>query len=441
MSEPVRITRFEAENVKRVKAVTVVPDATGLTIIGGKNNQGKTSVLDAIAWALGGDKFRPSEPRRDGSVTPPSLRVELSNGLVVERKGKSSDLKVIDPAGNKAGQSLLNAFVEQLALDLPKFLESSPKDKAKTLLQIIGVGDRLYELQRSEKALFDERTAIGRIHKQKQAAADEMPAFPDAPAEPVSAGELIARQQEILARNGENQKKREQVAQLLARKNQLSDEVMRITAQIEELTKKRVELNTAERQNDIDLLTAQKSAQELTDESTAEIEASLVDIDTINQQVRTNQARAMALDEAETYRAQYEDLSGRIEVLRAEQLKLLDGADLPLPGLSVDSDGELTYNAVKWDGMSSSEQLCVATAIVRRLNPDCGFVLLDKLEQLDVSTLREFAEWANSESLQIISTRVTTGETGDASILIQDGYSITPENSFAQTTKWVAGEF
>ena len=120
-----KINHLEIENVKRVKAVRLEPTQNGLTVIGGKNGQGKTSVLDAIAWALGGDKFKPSTPEREGSMVPPSLKITLSNGLIVERSGKNSSLKVIDPQGNKAGQQLLNEFVEQLALDLPKFMRSS----------------------------------------------------------------------------------------------------------------------------------------------------------------------------------------------------------------------------------------------------------------------------------------------------------------------------
>ena len=54
----VKIMALEAENVKRIKAVALTPSPTGLTIVGGNNNQGKTSVLDALAWALGGDRFR-----------------------------------------------------------------------------------------------------------------------------------------------------------------------------------------------------------------------------------------------------------------------------------------------------------------------------------------------------------------------------------------------
>ena len=78
----VKISRLEIENVKRVRAVTLEPDANGLTVIGGRNGQGKTSVLDAIAWALGGNRFRPTDAQFDGSVLPPEIKIRLSNGLI-----------------------------------------------------------------------------------------------------------------------------------------------------------------------------------------------------------------------------------------------------------------------------------------------------------------------------------------------------------------------
>ena len=161
--ESIKINKLEIENVKRIKAVKIEPSANGLTIVGGDNNQGKTSVLDSIAWALGGDKYRPSQAQREGSIIPPNLHIVMSNGLVVERKGKNSALKVTDPEGNKGGQQLLNEFVEQLALDLPKFMESSGKEKAKILLSIIGVGDQLAELEQKETDLYNQRRAIGQI--------------------------------------------------------------------------------------------------------------------------------------------------------------------------------------------------------------------------------------------------------------------------------------
>ena len=163
----VKIAALEAENVKRIKAVALTPSPTGLTIVGGNNNQGKTSVLDALAWALGGEKFRPTAAVRDGALAPPHLKVILSNGVVVERKGKNSSLTVTDPTGQRSGQQLLNAFVEPLALDLPRFMQASDKDKADTLLNIIGGidsadagfisigGDKLEDM--GEKALTQYR--------------------------------------------------------------------------------------------------------------------------------------------------------------------------------------------------------------------------------------------------------------------------------------------
>ena len=164
----VTITALEAENVKRIKAVALTPAPTGLTLVGGNNNQGKTSVLDALAWALGGDRFRPNAAQRDGAVAPAHLKVTLSNGVIVERKGKNSTLTVTDPTGRRSGQQLLNAFVEPLALDLPRFMEASDKEKADILLRIIGIGAQLHTRDLEIKSLYDKRTFTGQLAQQKK---------------------------------------------------------------------------------------------------------------------------------------------------------------------------------------------------------------------------------------------------------------------------------
>jgi len=413
----IKINSLEIENVKRVKAVALEPAKDGLTIIGGRNNQGKTSVLDAIAWALGGDRFKPSSPKREGSATPPKLHITLSNGLVVERRGDNSALKVIDPNGNKAGQQLLNEFVEAFALDLPRFMQQTAKDKAKTLLQIIGVGEKLYELEDAEQRLYNQRRTIGQIAEQKRGAVEEALSYPDAPAEPVSASELIKQQQDILAKNGENQRLRARVEDLQGAHGRLEQEIFELHQKLEQ---KKADLEALTGQ----LKTAEKTAEQLVDESTAELEASIAAVDEINAKVRANQAKSLLEDEANEYKAKYEALTDEIESVRAEKMALLDGADLPLPGLSVE-DGELTYSGHKWDVLSGSEQLKVSAAIVRKLNPECGFVLMDKLEQMDLDTLSEFGTWLEAEGLQVIATRVSTGD--ECSVVIEDGYAIEPE--------------
>lgn len=434
----IKINKLEIENTKRVKAVTMEPTASGLTVIGGKNGQGKTSVLDAIAWALGGDKFKPSEPRRDGSVTPPALHVELSNGLVVERKGKNGDLKVIDPAGNKAGQQLLNEFVGAFALDLPRFMSSSSKEKSDTLLQVIGVGDKLYELEQQEKTLYNQRHSIGIIADQKKKYAEELEVYPDAPSEPVSASELIQRQQVILAKNGENHRHRQNLQGLERQLEDKKAEYARIQQQIDDLMLKRGEIGSFINTAEDNLIVARKTVEQLQDESTAELESSIAEIDEINRKVRTNMDRAKAEQEAADYGQQYEDFTVKINEIRKQKSDLLQGARLPLPGLSVE-DGELLYKGYRWDNMSGADQLRVATAIVRALNPNCGFVLLDKLEQMDLDTMKEFGDWLEAENLQAIATRVSTG--GECSIIIEDGYSVPVAPEPEEKPSWKAGEF
>ena len=409
--DEIKISSLELENVKRVKAVALKPTESGLTVIGGKNNNGKTSVLDAIAWALGGNKFKPSKAKREGSVLDPYLKVTLSNGIVVERTGKNSTLKVIDPSGKKAGQKLLDSFISELALDLPKFMNANDSEKANILLNIIGVGDELASLEREEKQAYADRLAIGRIADSKEKYAKELETYSNVPDKPVSASELIMKQQEILARNGENQKKRERVKEYQQKNDILSERISTLNEQLAKLQDE-----YAANLNDLEIAT--QSAKNLVDESTEEIETSISEIDEINRKVRANLDHEKAIEEAHEYSRQYGLMTKKIEKIRSDKKKLLEGADLPLPELSV-QDGMITYKGQLWDNMSGSEQLMVATAIVRKLNPSCGFVLMDKLEQMDMDTLNAFGRWLENEGLQAIATRVSTGD--ECSVIIEDG--------------------
>ena len=415
----VKINTLMLENLKRIKAVAIEPTKDGLTIIGGRNRQGKTSVLDAIAWALGGARYKPDNAKRDGSISPPSLRVELTNGLIVERKGDNSNLTVTDPSGQKHGQMLLDSFIEELAINLPKFMDANDRDKAKILLRLLGIEQELEELDREEKALYDKRHAVGQMADRKRKSADEMEYHTDAPDQELSASDLIREQQEILARNGENDRIRREKVSLERQSASLIDEIKSIEERINELqatlATKTDELADVGEKLEI----ATKSAEELKDESTEELEASIRQIDQTNDKVRTNARKKQADAEAEELKAEYEELTESIKAVRDARLRLLDGAELPLPELGVE-DGVLVYQGQPWGNLAGSDQLKVATAIARKLKPECGFVLLDKLEQMDLESLGEFSQWAKDEGLQIIATRVSTGE--ECTLIIEDGY-------------------
>lgn len=140
--------------------------------------------------------------------------------------------------------------------------------------------------------------------------------------------------------------------------------MQRVTDQIQELLRKQAELEA-------DLKIARSTSENLQDESTAELERNIAEVEETNRKVRANLDKDKAEEDARGYREQYNALTAKIQEVRDTKLELLKKADLPLPGLTVE-DGELVYNGQKWDNMSGSEQLKVSTAIVRRLNPKCG---------------------------------------------------------------------
>lgn len=404
--EPVKILCFSAGNFKALKAFYCEPKPEGLTVIGGDNGAGKSSCLDALAFAVGGAKYRPSNPKREGAVGDTTLHVDLSNGITVERKGKNLSLTVTDREGARHGQELLDAFISNIAIDLPRFYNASSKDKAHMILDSLGIEEKLEELAKREKEKYDTRTVVGREADRKQKAAEDMDWFEDAPEKPVSVSELVKQQQAILARNGHRQ-------ECAARRDRNSNRLAEVLERLNELNKERETLES-------EIEKDEKAVKEAgAAESTAELEASIANAEEINANVTANAERTRRLEEADALSDQCDALTKEIEAIRAERLALLKGADFPLEGLSVNDSSELVYNGQPWDCMSGSQQLIVSCAIASRINPTCRFVLMDKLEQLDLTTLREFDDWLKTQDLQCIATRVSTG--GECSLVIEDG--------------------
>ncbi len=414
-----KITTLEMANVKRIKALRLVPTDKGLTIIGGRNGQGKTSVLDAIAYGIGGGKYRPSNLRREGAVGDTFIHIETDNGFIIDRKEGERSLKVRDADGKASGQKILDKFISELSIDLPKFHNASSKEKAVMLLRVLGIDDVIAKFEKDEKAKFDTRTVIGRQADQKEKAAKDMPWYEDVPEEPVSVKELIERQQAILARNGVKD----------AAKKQLDKNLELVESYKTQLNGLRLQIKTLEES----IVTVQRSIDEAKDsdftmESTESIEKEIADFEETNRKVNANNERTRRLQEADTLRDQYEALTKEIEDIRSEKMKVLEGAEFPLAGLSVQG-GELVLDGKNWDCMSGAQQLIVDCAIASRINPECKFILLDKLEQLDLDTLKEFGEWLEKHDLQCIATRVSSNSDGECSIVIEDGEAEVPEGT------------
>ena len=310
---------------------------------------------------------------------------------------------VTDSNGARHGQELLDSFVSEIAIDLPKFLNASPREKSHMILQTLGIEEQLDALAKQEKEKYDTRTMVGRAADRKQRAAEDMPWYEDAPENPVNVADLVKEFQTVLARNGIKTERRRNFEANKA-------ELARVQSEISRLR---------ERENVLQAAFRAAEDEDFILEPTAELQQQIANFEEINRKVDANAERIRRLEEADALSDQRDALTKEIETIRAERLSLLKNADFPLEGLVVSPDGELLYNGQQWDCMSASQQLIVSCAIASKINPACRFVRMDKLEQLDLKTLAEFDRWLKTQDLQCIATRVSVGD--ECSLIIEDG--------------------
>lgn len=408
-----KIVRFELENVKKVRLARIAPAESGLTVIGGKNHSGKTSILDGIIYALGGEKYRPTALQNDEGVTPARISIELDGGLLVERKGKNAALKVTDKTGKKFGQKLLDSFCEQLALNLPRFLVMKDEEKAAVLLKTLGIDAKLAEIDKREQAAYNRRHDYGVIADQKMKFAREAREYPEAGTELVDVNDLAKQAAEIAERNAKRAAERQKVK---AAQFRAADLQTKINSMLEEIESMKQEVDEANQAGAV-VIPA--------DEDATEILQRIKEAEMTNSKVRQNLDKELAVQEAERCKAEYEELTADVERIRAERDNLLFGTAMPLPELTIGKNAAgkpiLLYNGKAWDCTSTSEQYRIAVAVVQKLKPECKFVLLDRMESFDSGELEKFDAWLAEQGLQAICTRVGSD---DASILIEDGYCV-----------------
>ena len=422
MEDPVVITQLRIEDVKRVEAVELTPAASGLTVIGGNNCQGKSSVLDAIMAALLGEKYTPTNAVRDGAEKG-EISLSLSNGIEVVRTftAKGAYLKVSDPEGKRAGQQLLNGLMAELALNLGGFMRADSRAKAKTLLDALGINTQPFE-ERLRK-LEAERLLKGRERDRAKGHAESLPYHAEAGSEPLDGHAMVQQMEQALQHNAAVRQARDEAGMLafkLQKANQRVDELQRTLDAAKAEARELFERSAM----------AQQAADSATPVDTTTLQREVQQIDAHNAMVRDNLAREKAFADAQAMGEEWRAIDQQVTQVREELRSMLDGGKLPLPGLTIE-EGELRYGGRAWDCMSGAERLQVATAVVHLLNPRCGFVLLDGLEQMDLPTLRTFTAWLRERRLQAIGTRVSTG--AECTIIIEDGRvaTSTDDPSFA----------
>lgn len=420
-----KIISLTAENVKRLKAVEIRPDGA-MVVIGGRNGQGKSSILDSIEMALGGKDRAPAVPIRRGE-SEASVVLELDELRVTRTftAAGNSYLRVENKDGARfqSPQAILDKLVGTLSFDPLEFSRMAPRDQLATLKGLVGLD--FSELDQKRAEIYRDRAEANKTARDLRGALSNMTFHSDTPLEEVSAKALM---EELRAAREINQANQRQRSELEKRRQEVQAKQGRLAEvrnEIKALEQKIRDLQSLAGQIEADIeagIDAGKRFAEqveaLKDVDLAAIEARIAEADEINARVRENKAFADVDLKAEQAEAKAEALTREIEAIDQQKAGALAAAKFPIPGMSFDENGVL-LNGLPFAQASSAEQLRASVAMGLALNPKLKVLLIRDGSLLDADSLRMVAEMAAEAEAQIWCERVSEGD--EVSVVIEDG--------------------
>ncbi len=409
---PQTIVRLETKNVKRVKAVQIKPDGN-LVVLGGNNLQGKTSVLDSIAYALGGGRAICDKPLREGEKKGHVI-VETED-LVVRRSftnkgGGSLKVTLQDGRELKPPQTVLDKLCGTLTFDPLKFMRQDRTAQAKTLRELLGLD--LSELDQQHKNHYDERALKNRELKSKKARLDGCVEHTDVGYEELSITELmeegskaIEHNNEIARKEDELESKRTMRAQCMERIEKLEAELKKENEMLDQIvttgTRLRSEVDGAERVD------------------TKAIDNKIKHLKELNEKVRENQELKRLEEEVTQCTDEVDKQQEQMEAVVQRKNQLIGECKMPVDGLSFNMDGEVTLNNLPLDQSSGAEGLHTSVALGMAQKPKVKIMLVRDASLLDEESMKQLATIADEEGMQFWVERVGDGD--DNAIIIEDG--------------------
>ena len=396
-----KIINLKAENVKKIKAIDITPTDSTI-IITGKNGQGKSSILDSILFALGGKDALKNTPKpvRDGEDHA-TVEIDLGEYKVIRSwndKG-TTRLEVFSKEGAKFGspQSLLDEIVGRIAFDPLAFAQMKAVDQRAVLLDVLGLTDKVDELQEVYKEKFQERTLVGRDVKNAEGHVASIVVPENAPKEPVDTLKVSQELEKAQAHNSIITETEEGLAEA-------EEEVKELEQQLAE-TKKAVAAAKL----------ALKGKKKVDVEP---IREKLANAGKMNLDYEAVESLKKARKSLDQYKDTQKQLTDELNSITKQKEALITTAKLPIDGLSIDSDG-VTFKEIPFSQLSSAEQLKVSLAIAMAMNPKLRVMRIMDGSLLDSDNMEVIKQMATAEDYQVWIERVE--DSGQVGILIEDG--------------------
>lgn len=409
--EKIRIVSFEAQNIGKLKAVRIVPKSN-MVILGGKNNVGKSTVLRCILMALGGKSELWDKAVREGEEKG-KITIELGEITATLSIPKSGDsnlvLKGRDGTKLPSPQAILNKLAGGISFDPLAFTKQKPAEQAAQLSKIVGVD--LAPLNAKRKKLYDDRTLIGRDESQLRGQLSGLNKYPDAPAEEVSAANIITEIEEGQEIKQLNDGQKSRLTEMERGRSMLQTRKQQL---IKELESVEAALVASEKS----IADQKEVVSNLVDIDVEPLKKALTTVEQTNVKVRANKEHARVSKVADEKTKAKEDLTAAIDKIDSDKMELMKKAKFPLDGLTFDETGVL-FNGIPFAQASGAQKLKISFAIWIAMNPQLRVVLVDDGQALDDENLATIGEMAEKHDAQVWLVRIGKGQ--ECSLIIEDG--------------------
>jgi len=437
-----KVVGLQVENVKKLKAITIIPEGN-VVKISGPNEQGKTTVLDSIWYALCGTKNICEQPIRNGQKKA-NVTVNLGD-MIVTRKftERGSTLEVTNAKGLKfsSPQAMLDKLIGKFSFDPLAFSKADKKVQVDTLLGIVSISidiDKLAEisgvvvkegvnplatLNNVYKDAFDTRTGVNRERDKAKATFESKSGAVETSA--VSISELVAEKERLTEINLNNEKQRKLKGEKDSNIRQHERDIAQVNSIIEKLKNQLAEQEgilitlTEELENSRVLLEPFSAEVEaLEDVDLTDINERIASADETNQKARDWEEYLTAKDSYETLKEESKVCTSQIDAVLNYKAELMKATKFPIEGLDFMAGGVI-YQGLPFEQASSAQKLQVSLAIAMALNPELRVIRIDDGSLLDKAHMAVIERMAAENDFQIWMEVVD--ETGTVGIYIEDG--------------------
>lgn len=438
-----RLAKLKAKNFKKLKLIELDFDENNnIVMLSGKNEQGKSTILDAVWAALGGASAIPSDPIRHGEKRA-TVELEIDD-ILVKRviTPKSQRLEVIQ-SGEKVDspQTLLNNLISKIGLRPRAFAEADKDSQVEMLLEVIDVDlnlDKLSEIANTSnitkknnpfdiiddvyERLYYDRRDINRDKKKAKAELDMLEDVEEVKSVVIS--ELIEEKDKLEDRNDEILEKEEDVRKYEDYIVDLNKDINSLEQQIAELQIKLGNLKKERKESASTLDTMNKNLSTMLDEyqdnedRLQEINNEIKQADETNAKAQKWKEKVKAQEKYDKYKAESDIYTERLDRISKYKEELMAKTKFPIKGLSF-KDGEIFYKGVPLAQASKTEKLQVSFAVVKKMDPELKLVLIEDGNTVDREHMDVIRELARDKNYLVLMEYMDESET--VGIVIEDG--------------------